>query len=354
MDDSQDNPEQATGDQTRRFLFEQADIRGESVRLDTAFRDILAIHQYAPGVSRQLGELLAAAVLLSSTLKFEGKLVLQARSQGQIPLLMAECSSTGEVRGIARGAELATASQFEQLLGEGSLAITIDPREGQRYQGIAPLSGESLAQCLDAYFEQSEQLGTRFWLAADEQRAAGLLLQQLPAQLTTDPQERAQQWEHACALAATIAPQDLLELSTEQLLYRLYHEDALRLFAPAPVVVPLQLLPGAHPASPVRHRPGRNREPVAGTGQHHHGLRILQPAVSLRAGRPAAHHRTGPPANSALSVTFADIPGRYSHFNSQKLSDSDIIDAPKKAQPLIPLARTLPARAPVMQSQDIP
>jgi molecular chaperone Hsp33 len=236
MDDTQDNPEQATGDQTRRFLFEQADIRGESVQLDTAFRDILAIHQYAPGVSRQLGELLAAAVLLSSTLKFEGKLVLQARSQGQIPLLMAECSSTGEVRGIARGAELATASQFEQLLGEGSLAITIDPREGQRYQGIAPLSGESLAQCLDAYFEQSEQLGTRFWLAADGRRATGLLLQQLPAQLTTDPQERARQWEHACALAATIAPRDLLELSTEQLLYRLYHEDALRLFAPAPVI----------------------------------------------------------------------------------------------------------------------
>ena len=98
-----------------------------------------------------------------------------------------------------------------------------------------PLLGDSLAHSLDAYFEQSEQLGTRFWLAADDQRASGLLLQQLPAQLTSDPAERAQQWEHACALAATIQPLELLELSAEELLYRLYHEESLRLFTPAAI-----------------------------------------------------------------------------------------------------------------------
>jgi molecular chaperone Hsp33 len=233
MDDPQDNRTAApAGDQARRFLFEQADIRGESVQLDTAFSEILDIHQYAPGVSRLLGELLAAAVLLRSTLKFEGKLVLQARSQGQIPLLMAECTSTGELRGIARGADQATANHFDRLLGDGSLTITVDPAQGQRYQGIVPLAGDSLAHSLDAYFQQSEQLGTRLWLAADGQRARGLLLQQLPAQLTTDTLQRAQQWEHVCALAATIQSQELLELGTEQLLYRLYHEESLRLFAP--------------------------------------------------------------------------------------------------------------------------
>ena len=232
MKDSQDKPEHITGDQARRFLFEEADIRGEVVLLDTAFQDMLAIHQYAPGVSRLLGELLAAAVLLRSTLKFEGKLVLQARSEGQIPLLMAECSSAGHVRGIARGADLATASHFDQLLGQGSLTITIDPDDGQRYQGIVPLAGDSLAHSLDAYFAQSEQLGTRFWLAADDRRAAGMLLQQLPTQLTPDGIAREQQWQHACTLAATIEPQELLELSAESLLFRLYHEDTLRLFAP--------------------------------------------------------------------------------------------------------------------------
>ena len=236
MDDSTDTPQLPAGDQAWRFLFDETDIRGECVQLDSAFGDILAVHQYAPGVGRLLGELLAAAVLLRGILKFEGKLVLQARSEGQIPLLMAECSSSGEVRGIARGADHATANDFGQLLGKGSLAITVDPRQGTRYQGIVPLSGDSLARSLDAYFEQSEQLGTRLWLAAEGQRARGLLLQQLPAQLITDPEQRQQQWEHACALAATIRAQDLLELDSRELLYRLYHQDSVRLYAPTPVV----------------------------------------------------------------------------------------------------------------------
>lgn len=235
MDDTQDTGKPPTGDRARRFLFEDADIRGEIVHLDSALRDMLAIHQYGPGVSRLLGELLAAAVLLRGTLKFEGRLVLQARSGGQIPLLMAECNSAGDVRAIARGADRATASHFSQLLGDGSLAITVEPLNGQRYQGVVPLAGDSLAHSLDAYFEQSEQLGTRFWLAADGHSAGGLLLQQLPPQLTRDPAERAAQWQHACALAGTVQPQDLLALQAEDMLRRLYREESLRLFAPASV-----------------------------------------------------------------------------------------------------------------------
>lgn len=235
MDEFEDQIPIIRGDQSRRFLFEGADIRGETVQLADAFRDITAIHEYAPGVRRLLGEFLAAAVLLRSTLKFDGKLILQARSGGQIPLLMAECNNVGEVRGIARGAETATATHFDQLLGDGQLAITVDPQQGNRYQGIVPLSGNSLAHSLDAYFQQSEQLQTRFWLASDDEGAGGLLLQQLPAQLASDPQQRADQWAHACTLAGTIQPPELLELPTEELLYRLYHEDTLRLFEPAPV-----------------------------------------------------------------------------------------------------------------------
>ena len=124
------------GDRSQRFLFEEADIRGESVHLDAAYREILAIHQYAYGVGRLLGEFLAAAVLLSTNLKFEGKLILQVRSEGQIPLLMVECDHTLRLRGIARGAEQATSNSNDQLLSNGQLAITIDPTRGQRYQGI--------------------------------------------------------------------------------------------------------------------------------------------------------------------------------------------------------------------------
>ena len=236
MDDSNDPRPPPSGDFSRRFLFEDADIRGQTVHLGSAFRDIATSHQYAPGVSRLLGEFLVAAVLLRCTLKFEGKLVLQARSSGQIPLIMAECSSAGEIRGIVRGAEQATSDDFDQLLGHGQLAITIDPQRGQRYQGIVPLAGDSLGQSLDAYFEQSEQLKTRFWLAADGHRAAGMLLQQLPMQVTDNPVARARQWEHACTLADTVQAGDLLDLPADQLLHRLYHQDPVRLFEPSAVV----------------------------------------------------------------------------------------------------------------------
>ena len=219
-------------DRTQRFLFEEADIRGEVVQVDQSYRDILAIHQYAPGVSRLLGEFMAAAVLLATTLKFEGKLVLQVRSEGQIPLLMVECDSELRLRAIARGAQEATSDRFEQLLSGGQLAITIDPTKGNRYQGIALLTGGSLASSLDAYFKQSEQLGTRFWLSCDGESAAGMLLQQLPAQIVTDKNERSAQWQHVTTLASTLKDEELLSVSAPELAHRLYHEDPLRLFDP--------------------------------------------------------------------------------------------------------------------------
>lgn len=222
-------------DRTQRFLFEHADTRGEIVQLDASYRDIIGIHQYPPAVGKLMGEFMAAAVLLASTLKFEGKLVLQARSEGQIPLLMVECDSELNLRGIARGAQQSTSDRFDQLLAGGQLAITIDPTQGKRYQGIVPLVKDSLAHSLEAYFEQSEQLGTRFWLCASETGAAGMLLQQLPAQEILDREARQQQWEHACTLAGTVRNKELLELAAPQLIHRLFHEDEMRLFEPLPV-----------------------------------------------------------------------------------------------------------------------
>jgi len=231
-------PEQTTqvpSDISLRFLFDNADIRGETVRLNATLEEILAVHQYAPAVGQLIGEFLAAAVLLSSTLKFEGKLILQARSEGQIPLLMVECTNQGHVRAIARGAEQTTSADFAHLLTNGQLAITVDPVNGQRYQSIVPLAADSLAHSLDTYFDQSEQLPTRFWLASDPPHAAGMLLQQMPAQGRDDAEQRAQQWQHACSLAGTIKQEELLELSTEELLHRLYHEDPVRIFDPSAV-----------------------------------------------------------------------------------------------------------------------
>lgn len=222
-------------DESRRFLFEEADIRGETVHLESAYQDILAIHQYAPPVERLLGELLAAAVLLSTNLKFEGKLILQARSEGQIPLLMAECDHRLQVRGIARGAERVTGDDDGELLGSGHLAITVDPVNGQRYQGVVALQPGSLADNLNAYFKQSEQLQSRIWLAAAQGRAAGLLLQQLPEQVVVDQSRRREQWDRVSLLASTLRNTELLETGTSTLLHSLYPEDPLRLFTGIPV-----------------------------------------------------------------------------------------------------------------------
>ena len=224
-----------SSDGTRRFLFEDADIRGEIVHLDSAYREIIAIHQYPLPVSRLLGEFLAAAVLLSTNLKFEGTLILQVRSEGEIPLLMVECDHRLRVRGIARGASQATSDSNDQLLKDGQLAITIDPTHGQRYQGIVPLEQGSLSNSLDGYFKRSEQLNTRVWLTADGHQAAGLLLQQLPALITTDDDQRAHQWEHVYSLASTVTDCELRQVESEQLLYQLYHEDRVRLFEPSDV-----------------------------------------------------------------------------------------------------------------------
>mgnify|MGYP006270751663 CR=1 FL=1 len=228
-------PHPPDADAVRRFLFTNADVRGEVARVDAALAQALASHAYAPGVRVLLGEFLAAAVLLATTLKFQGRLTLQARSDGQVPLIMAECRSDLSVRAIARGAQAATAERFAELLQDGQLALTVEPDRGQRYQGIALLQNESLAASLDAYFAQSEQLHTRFWLASDGRRAAGFLLQQLPSQVTLDPRQREAQWAHACTLAATIEAEELLSLSAEALLYRLYHQDPVRVFEPRPV-----------------------------------------------------------------------------------------------------------------------
>ena len=225
----------ATSDRSRRFLFEQADIRGETIHLDKALTEALSLHRYPAAVSCLLGEFIAASGLLASNLKFQGKLSLQVRGDGQIPLLMAECTSNMQVRAIARDGHTATSEEFAELLGNGQLAITVDPVEGKRYQGIVPLAEDSLANSLQSYFTQSEQLQTRIWLACDGKCAAGMLLQQLPPTVSHDAQTRQQQWQHCCTLAATIGREELLDLPAESLLHRLFHQDSVRIFAPKQV-----------------------------------------------------------------------------------------------------------------------
>tara|TARA_R110001592_G_scaffold42588_5_gene138150 strand:- start:2022 stop:2903 length:882 start_codon:yes stop_codon:yes gene_type:complete len=219
-------------DTTQRFLFENVDVRGELVALDTSYREVLAKHDYPEPVRELLGEMLAAAVLLSTTIKFDGLLILQASSSGPISTLMVECASDQAVRGIARYSEAITGTSLADLMPDGILAITVDPEEGQRYQGIVALDGNTLAESLNGYFQNSEQLPTRFRLQADGRTARGLLLQALPADRQRDAEHRAATWEHLNILADTLSAEELLSLDNQTVLHRLFHEEDVRLFDP--------------------------------------------------------------------------------------------------------------------------
>jgi len=220
-------------DFTQRFIFENTDVRGELASLEESYAHVLAKHAYPEPVAALLGELMAAAALLVNTLKFDGLLILQARSEGAVPLLMVECSSEHEMRAIARyeAEQIDSAASLQELMPEGVLALTVDPNEGQRYQGLVALDGATLADCFTNYFVNSAQLPTRFWLYADGQRARGLLLQQLPADRLLDSEEREASWQHVIALASTLSAEELLGLDNETILHRLYHEEEVRLFA---------------------------------------------------------------------------------------------------------------------------
>ncbi|MBZ9538729.1 Hsp33 family molecular chaperone HslO [Modicisalibacter tunisiensis] len=223
-------------DQIQRFLFDDTNVRGEIVSLESAYAEVLDRHAYPPVVARQLGEMLAAVALLTETVKLDGTLSLEVRGQGALRLLMAESNPGGELRAIARlddeAALPADSATFAELVGDGQIVITLDPREGNRYQGIVAIEADTLAGCLEDYFARSEQLATRLWLAADGQRAGGLLLQQLPDDSRNhDPDA----WDRLVHLASTVRGDELLGLAQRDLLYRLYHEETTRVFDPKPL-----------------------------------------------------------------------------------------------------------------------
>lgn len=226
----------AAGDICQRFIFEGMDIRGELVKLDASFHDSLVHQDYPPAVAGLLGEFLAASVLLAATVKFDGRLVLQARSKGLVSLIMAECSSERHLRGIARFEGDTTGVPFHALLRDGTLAITIEPARGESYQGIVPLENPDLAGCLQDYFTRSEQLESRFLFAVADQRVAGLMLQQLPPQTQPDPEARVEAWSTITQLAATLSRSELLELDPAQILLRLFNQQQVKIF-PAKTVV---------------------------------------------------------------------------------------------------------------------
>ncbi len=214
----------------QRFLFDGTDIRGEITTLAASYQAIVAQQQYPSSVANTLGEFLVAASLLSATLKFPGIVSIQAMGGEPLNTIMAECSQGSKLRGIVRGDFDAAAKvdSLKELVGNASLAITIEPEGGERYQGIVPMDAKDLSGCLEHYFNQSEQLPTQIKISADNNIASGVLIQQMP----NSSSKTAADWEHISALMQTLRSEEQLHLSHTEQLYRLFHEDGVRLFEP--------------------------------------------------------------------------------------------------------------------------
>jgi len=233
----------ADQDQLQRFLFENTSIRGEYVHLDSTFQAALARHDYPPVVSNVLGQAMAAAVLLGATIKFEGSLIFQLQGKGPVSLLVVQLFSNGSLRGLANwnDNDLPDTDHLATLFGEGHLVITIEakPARGsaresmrsERYQGIVALGNGNIAEALEGYFIQSEQLKTRLWLTVSDNRAAGLLIQAMPGSRKNSSSDIDEEhWNRISHLSDTITPEEMIDLPFRKLLYRLFHEEDVRVF----------------------------------------------------------------------------------------------------------------------------
>ena len=234
------------GDEVRRFIVENRPVRGHWVRLEGAWRELRAHKEYPEPVRELLGQAVAASVLLAATLKFSGTLTLQLQGDGAVSLLVAQCTHDFRLRAVANFDEDAVESvaiesdggaAFRRLVGaEGRVAVTIESDEkNTRYQGIVPLSGASLADSIEAYFESSEQLPTRLLLAADSERGVGVLVQKLPDPAHSNESDMKEVWEEAQRGIERLSTTDLLLRPVEELLERGFAAQDMRLFKGTPV-----------------------------------------------------------------------------------------------------------------------
>lgn len=216
----------------QRFLLENLDIRGAVVHLDSVWQDMLRGRNYPHPVTQLLGEISAVTLLLGENLKQTGRLTIQLTGNGPVSMLVLDCTESLHLRGMAKCGSLVEAQPVPGLLGNGRLLLTLDtPSMRESYQSIVPLDGSTIAEIFEHYFRQSEQLPSRLFLIAADNAIFGLLLQKLPNADLADPDG----WARAEALAATAHDHKLFDLTAEQILTRLFHEETIRIFDPHPV-----------------------------------------------------------------------------------------------------------------------
>ena len=217
--------------QRTRFILDQLPLRGVHVNLEQVWQHIVGQKNYPAPIARALGELVAAGALLAANLKFDGTFILQVQGTGVLKLLVAEATSEQTCRGTARfddSVEIAADASLQDLMGEqGQFVLTLQPRQGEMWQGIVGLQGTSIAQMLANYLAQSEQLDSNLILAADDKQAVGMMVQRLAGQ-----DMAREDWQYVESLLQTVNQDELLHTTVNTLLYRLFHEQEVRVFEP--------------------------------------------------------------------------------------------------------------------------
>jgi molecular chaperone Hsp33 len=217
-------------DSIQRFIFEHAHIRGEIAHIESTYREIINQRPYPPMVKNLLGEAIISCLLMASSIKFEGSLNLQFEGDHRLSLLLVQCDHKLNIRAFARCTEGLEVIDYATAFLQGKMVLTINQyNQTQNYQSMVPIESTSMSENLMQYFAQSEQIATRVWLAVNDDKAAGMLLQLMPGQ---DSLQREQFWEYAIQLGQTVSEPELLDLDNQTLLYRLYNETDLRLFEP--------------------------------------------------------------------------------------------------------------------------
>lgn len=219
-------------DKLYRYLFRNRAVRGEWVRMNKSFTETLNTHHYPLPVQNLLGEMMVATGLLTATLKFNGHITVQVQGDGALKLALVNGTDSQQIRALARlQGEITDNMTLHQMIGKGVLVITIIPEDGERYQGVVALDKPTITECLEEYFERSEQLKTQLIIRTGEFNgeavAAGMLLQIMP-----DGSGSPDDFAHLATLTATVKNDEIFGLTAEDMLYRLYHEEHVEIYEP--------------------------------------------------------------------------------------------------------------------------
>lgn len=212
----------------RRFIFQQLNIRGQHLKVDLAWQEMIADRHYPTALVKVLGELTAVTIMLANGLKHPGKVTIQIQGKGPVNLLVVEATQELKIRGVAKTNETITNQQtLDELLGDGQILVTMENTQtNHHFQSYVPREVNDIADSFEVFLSQSEQQPSKLWLAADESSIGGIMIQKMPS---TDEHD-IDGWSRILTLSQTLTSDEICSLNSQELLHRLFHEETIELF----------------------------------------------------------------------------------------------------------------------------